>query len=103
MASCLRQGDFQVSEQSIEVPAVRQAMPSLAPQNFHDALTFSKMLAHSSFVPKEFRGKPDEILAAIQYGFELGVGPMQALQNIAVINGKPSVYGDLALALVLAS
>jgi hypothetical protein len=28
---------------------------------------------------------------------------MQALQNIAVINGKPSVYGDAAMALVLAS
>jgi hypothetical protein len=28
---------------------------------------------------------------------------MQALQNIAVINGKPSVYGDAAMALVQAS
>src|SRR6185437_13801628 len=85
------------------LPAPRPAQPSLAPQNFRDAVEFSKMVANSAFVPKEFRGKPAEILAAIQFGFELGVGPMQAMQNIAVINGKPSVYGDLALALVQAS
>jgi hypothetical protein len=34
---------------------------------------------------------------------EMGLAPMQALQNIAVINGKPSVYGDAAMALVQAS
>jgi len=85
------------------LPAPRPAQPSLAPQNFRDAVEFSKMVANSAFVPKEFRGKPAEILAAIQFGFELGVGPMQAMQNIAVINGRPSVYGDLALALVQAS
>jgi hypothetical protein len=33
----------------------------------------------------------------------MGMAPMQALQNIAVINGKPSMYGDSAMALVQAS
>lgn len=84
------------------IPALR-AQPSLAPQNFKEAMEFSRLLSQSAFVPKDFRGKQGDILAAIQFGFELGVGPMQALQNIAVINGKPSVYGDLALALVQAS
>lgn len=84
-------------------PVARPAMPSLAPQNFRDALEFSRLLANSAFVPTCFRNKQGDILAALQFGFELGVGPMQALQNIAVINGKPSIYGDLALALVQAS
>ena len=39
----------------------------------------------------------------MQWGHEVGLAPMQALQNIAVINGKPSVYGDAAMALVQAS
>jgi len=82
---------------------VVRELGNLAPRTFSEAVEFSKMLANSAFVPKDFRGKPGEIIAAIQFGFELGVGPMQALQNIAVINGKPSVYGDLALALVQAS
>jgi hypothetical protein len=36
----------------------------------------------------------------VQWGAELGLGPLQAIQNIAVINGKPSIYGDAAMALV---
>jgi hypothetical protein len=39
----------------------------------------------------------------VQWGFEIGLAPLQALQNIAVINGKPSIYGDAAMALVQAS
>ncbi len=45
----------------------------------------------------------DGVLVAMQWGAEIGLAPMQALQNIAVINGKPSVYGDAAMALVQAS
>jgi hypothetical protein len=37
-------------------------------------------------------------LLAIQHGAELGLSPMQSLQSIAVVNGRPSVYGDTALA-----
>lgn len=91
------------TEETKEVAVVRREMPSLAPRTFAEAVTFAKMLEQSSFIPAAFKGKSGDILAAIQFGFELGVGPMQALQNIAVINGKPSVYGDLALALVQAS
>jgi hypothetical protein len=42
-------------------------------------------------------------MVCVQWGYEIGLAPMQALQNIAVINGKPSVYGDAAMALVQAS
>ena len=53
-------------------------------------------------VPAAFRNKPGDILVAIQWGSEIGLPPMQALQNIAVISGKPSIYGDAMLALVCA-
>ena len=39
----------------------------------------------------------------MQWGYEIGLAPLQALQNISVINGKPSVYGDAAMALVQSS
>ncbi|WP_287027931.1 recombinase RecT [Herbaspirillum sp.] len=48
-------------------------------------------------------GKPGNVLVAIQWGMEIGLKPMQAMQNIAVINGRPSIWGDAALALVKAS
>lgn len=74
-----------------------------APATLTEAIQFSDMLANSSMVPKAYQGKPQDILVCVQWGYEMGLAPMQALQNIAVINGKPSVYGDTALALVQAS
>jgi hypothetical protein len=34
------------------------------------------------------------------YGAELGIPPMQSMSGIAVINGRPTVYGDLGMALI---
>ena len=74
-----------------------------APTTLDEAMRFSEMLAKSSMVPKQYQNKPEDVLVAVQWGKELGLAPLQALQNIACINGKPSVYGDAALALVQAS
>jgi hypothetical protein len=71
-----------------------------APTTLSEAIQFSEMLSTSTMVPKQYNGKPTDILVAMQWGAELGLAPLQALQNIAVINGKPSVYGDAAMALV---
>lgn len=74
-----------------------------APATITEAIQFSEMLAKSQMVPKAYQGKPEDIMVAVQWGFEIGLAPLQALQNISVINGKPSVYGDAAMALVQAS
>jgi hypothetical protein len=74
-----------------------------APATITEAMEFSKMLADSTMVPRAYQGKPQDIMVCVQWGMEIGLAPMQALQNIAVINGKPSVYGDAAMALVQAS
>lgn len=74
-----------------------------APKSITEAIQFSEMLASSSMVPKAYQGKPQDIMVCVQWGYEMGLAPMQALQNISVINGKPSVYGDVLMALVQAS
>jgi hypothetical protein len=68
-----------------------------------DAMKFGEMIANSDFAPKDFRGKPASCVLAIQAGAEIGLSPMQAMQSIAVVNGRPSIYGDAALAVVKAS
>jgi hypothetical protein len=66
-------------------------------------MRLAETLARSSMVPKNYQGKPEDILVATIWGKEIGLATMQALQNISVINGKPSVYGDAMMALVQAS
>jgi hypothetical protein len=73
---------------------------SLEPQTLPEAMRFAEMLATSTMVPRDYQGKPANILVAIQWGREVGLGPLQALQNIAVINNRPSIWGDAAAALV---
>ena len=83
--------------------AVQTKSFDLSPQTFEQALTFANYLADSQMVPKDFMGKPGNCLVAIQWGMELGLKPLQCMQNIAVINGRPSLWGDAVMALVLAS
>ena len=75
----------------------------LSPQTFDQAITFSQYLADSDMVPKDFKGKPGNCLIAMQWGSELGLKPLQSLQNLAVINGRPALWGDAVIALVMAS
>lgn len=75
----------------------------LALATFDDAFRFAKMVSQSDFAPKDFKGKPESCLLAIQHGSEVGLSPMQSLQSIAVINGRPTIWGDAALALVQSS
>lgn len=59
-----------------------------------------KLLAESEFVPTAMKKNPMNILIAMCMGRELGIPDLQALQDIAVINGKPCLYGDGLLAVV---
>jgi hypothetical protein len=76
---------------------------SLNPASLNEALKFAELMASSDLVPKAYQGKPGNVLVAVQMGAELNLPAMQAIQNIAVINGKPGIFGDLGKALLLAA
>ena len=74
---------------------------SLSPRNLAEAMYFAKIIASSDMVPKDYVNKPGNVLVAVQTGAELGLKPMQSLQGISVINGRPSIWGDAMRALVI--
>lgn len=82
--------------------AVQQQTFSLVPKTLSEAMQFAEMVATSSFVPAQMKGKPGDVMIAIQYGLELGLSPLQGIQNVAIINGRSCVWGDAMLALCLA-
>ena len=71
-------------------------------QDMDGMFRFAKAVAMSGLAPKGLE-KPEAIFVAVQLGLELGLSPMAALQNIGVINGRPGIFGDAALALVRSS
>lgn len=64
------------------------------------ASDLASQIAATDFAPQGLRGKPAAVMAAMLQGAELGIGPMQALSQIAVINGKPCMSAQLMRALV---
>jgi hypothetical protein len=77
------------------------ALAALVPDNIESAFRLAQALAASGdMVPKAFQGKPNETMAAILRGMEVGLAPMQALASIAVINGRATIWGDAIPALV---
>lgn len=86
-------------KEALEIP-VRGGM--LSPTNFPEALQLASLLAKSGMLPKQYEGNPGAVLVAMEMGAELGLPPMAAIQNIAVINGRPSLWGDAMLAVCTA-
>jgi hypothetical protein len=80
----------------------KQVMGGLVPTTLDELWRMAVMFSKSGMMPKHVE-RAESICVAIQMGLEVGLSPMQAVQNIAVINGRPSIWGDAALGLVQAS
>ena len=72
-------------------------------QKYEIAKRVAHTLANSNLVPDEYRGRPNDCFVALNMGAELGMEPFQAIQSIAVIEGKPCLYGDGLIGVVRAS
>lgn len=71
----------------------------IQPANASELWQVSQRISASGLAPKGME-RTETIFVALEMGLELGMPMMMALRSIAVINGKPAIYGDAALALV---
>lgn len=65
-----------------------------------DRMRYAEALSGASLLPESYRGKPANLLLALEYGSALGIAPMVAVQEIHVIKGKPTLSALLQAALV---
>lgn len=68
-------------------------------QDLGQVMELARVMAVSSLLPADLRGKPADVLVAILYGQELGLAPMQALQSVYVVKGRPTISAQLWVAL----
>lgn len=86
-----------------KAPLVAGARPkAIVPADMDQVWRFAQIVAKSGLAPRDMQ-KPETITVAIMHGLEVGLTPLMALQRIAVINGRPSIWGDGAMGLVRAS
>jgi hypothetical protein len=90
------------SESTALAPA-SHAGRTVALRSLAEVERFAELIYNTSLVPKEYKGKLGDVVGIIFFGLELGLNPLQALQGIMFVNGRPSVWGDTMLGLVKAS
>lgn len=74
-----------------------------APKTAQEAFQLANTLSESKLIPLAFQKKPNDVFVAMMWSANLGVPFLQGIQGIAVINNKPSIYGDLGLAICMNS
>lgn len=67
-------------------------------QTFDDMWKFAGCVVRSKLCPEG--DTIETVVVKFQMGYELGISPMQSLQNIAVINMRPCVWGDIVPGIV---
>lgn len=90
-----------MNEITIQNAQRRELLP--APKSTAEAMELAKTLASSQLIPKAFQQRPGDVFVAMMWSHSLGIPIVQGLQGIAVINGKPSLYGDALLAVCMGS
>lgn len=85
-----------IREEREALPAPQSVLPSA--REWEATMAVAREISNTQFVPESYRGKPDAVVAAILTGREMGIGPMQSLRQIHMIDGRPSFSADLMMA-----
>ena len=89
-----------VPQPSMEPIALAERGVSIG--NVQDLMRFANTCIRSGLAPYGIK-TAEAAFVAIEFGMELGLRPMQALNRVCVINGKPSLYGEAGLGICIAS
>lgn len=77
---------------------------ALIPQSMDECVRLAQICARSGLLPKSFYDDGKDPVAgafvAIQLGAEVGLSPMTAIQYVAIVNGRPTLFGPAQLAIV---
>jgi hypothetical protein len=72
----------------------------IVPRNIDEIFRLASAIHKSGLAPKDMN-TPEKLTVAIMTGMELGLPPIFAINKIAVINGRPTLWGDAIPGLLL--
>lgn len=91
---------------SKRLPGIRVSRAGAQLDNMGDMWTMAVAICNAGMQPmvnKTTPMTPNQVMVAIQMGAEVGLPPMTALKNVAIIRGRPTIWGDALLALAYRS
>jgi len=89
----------------IPLPSRFEVPAFMVPSSLAEVRELARLIALAEWAPDSYRDldgnyRQQKIALAIMHGVTVGLGPIAAVQSIAVIEGMPTIWGDGALALV---
>jgi hypothetical protein len=88
---------------ALSIPAGGR-LAAITPTSFDDVARMAKLCVMAGMFPSKDEAGESKSIAqatmAIMQGLECGIPPMQAVQQIAVINGRCTIWGDLVPAMI---
>lgn len=87
--------------EATQVPALiaGRKVTGIIPTSIEEVFRLAQAIAKSGLAPGTL-GTPEKITIAIMHGLEIGLPPMMSVQKIAVVNGRPTIWGDAVPALL---
>lgn len=75
---------------------------AIVPQTMDEIFRLAQAICKAGMAPRGME-QPEKAMIAIMRGMEVGLTPMMALDKIAIVQGRPVIWGDGALGLVRGS
>lgn len=70
------------------------------PRNMGEVMYLVDLLMRGNMAPSSYNNQPAAIALGVMKAVEIGVEPISGIANIMIVNNRPSVWGDLAQALI---
>jgi hypothetical protein len=89
---------LQVKENPADIMQSSPDTSSFSMKGFEHAQRVAKMLSSSSLIPKEYQGNIQNTMIALEMANRIGASPLMVMQNLNIIQGKPSWSSSFIIA-----
>jgi len=72
---------------------------AIVPKSIEEVFRLAEGICKADLAPSSYSRDASKVMIGLMKALELGAPPLQGLAGIAIINGRPAVWGDLAVAL----
>lgn len=109
MAEELKNAAENTQKQEVAVAEQRNMVADLSSGIYSSSDTFklayqmAKGLSESTLVPMQFQKNPANCLIALEQSNRLGISPMAVMQNLYIVQGRPSFSSSFIIALINSS
>lgn len=89
-------------KETVDVAKIPQSPTFAGTQEFNHSQRVAVMMAKSNLVPENYRGEKNipNVLIALEMANRIGASPLQVMQNLYIVHGKPSWSSQFIIAAI---